>query len=45
MAYNIEVSYSDDTHVKSGILYTLFHDTIWLLIPILLCPFKDMRKV
>lgn len=41
MAYNIEVNYSDDTHMKSGIFYPLFHYTIWNLIPILHCPFKD----
>lgn len=45
MAYNMEINYSDDSHKKSGIFYALSPDTIWNLIPILHCPFKDMRKV
>lgn len=45
MASNIEVNYSDDTHMKSGVFHTLFHGAIWNLIPILHCPFKDMREV
>lgn len=39
------MNYSDDTHKESGIFYTLFQDTIWSVIPVLYCPFKDMREV
>lgn len=45
MAYNIEVNFSDDTHMKSGIFCAFFHDTIWNVIPILHCPFKDLWEV
>lgn len=34
MAYNIELNYSNDTHMKSSIFYALFHDTSWNLVPI-----------
>lgn len=39
------MNYSDDTHKESGIFYALFQDTIWSVIPVLYCPFKDMREV
>lgn len=45
MVYNIEVNYSDDSHMKSGIFYAVFNDTIWNLIPVLHCPFKGIGKV
>lgn len=45
MTYSTAVNYSDDTHMKSGIFYTRFQDTIWNVIPILHCPFKDMKEV
>lgn len=44
MAYNVEVNYSDVAHMKSGIFYALFHDTIWNLILILHCPFKGREE-
>lgn len=40
----MEANYSGGTHTKS-IFWTLFQDTIWNIIPILHCTFKDMKEI